>query len=59
MYGNGRVYFTEFIAATLESEGKIKDDRIADAFNRIDEWKTGFLSKGVSNIGILVLIVRC
>lgn len=44
VYGNGSVYYTEFLAATLEMHGKIDDERLADAFNRIDIDYTGHIS---------------
>lgn len=28
--------YTEFLAATLEAQGQIEEDRIAEAFDRID-----------------------
>jgi len=45
VYGKGSVYYTEFLAATLEMDGKIEVERLADAFNRIDIDHTGYISK--------------
>jgi len=44
-FGNGFVYFTEFVAATLEVQGPIKKDRIADAFYRVDIDASGYINK--------------
>jgi len=43
--GNGEINYTEFLATTLETRGRIEDDRIFDAFDRLDVDKSGFLSK--------------
>jgi serine/threonine protein kinase len=42
---NGHIMYTEFIAATLEAQGKIDEDRIAEAFDRLDIDNSGFISK--------------
>lgn len=34
--------YTEFLAATIEARGRIEEDRIAEAFHRIDSDDTGF-----------------
>jgi hypothetical protein len=40
----GRNY-TEFLAATLEAHGHIEEERIADAFDRLDCDGSGYVSK--------------
>jgi len=45
VYGKGIVCYTEFLAATLETQGNIEEDRLADAFNRIDAADTGYIDK--------------
>jgi hypothetical protein len=42
---NGHVCYTEFLAATIEAHGHIEEDRIAEAFDRLDADDTGFISK--------------
>lgn len=42
---NGRIDYTEFLAATIEARGQITEDRIAQAFDRLDSDDTGFISK--------------
>lgn len=42
---NGHIMYTEFIAASLEAQGQLDVDRIAEAFNRFDADGTGFISK--------------
>jgi calcium-dependent protein kinase len=37
--------YTEFIAATLEAHGNVEEERIAEAFDRLDSDDTGFISK--------------
>lgn len=37
--------YTEFIAATLEAHGYVEEERIAEAFDRLDSDDTGFISK--------------
>ena len=46
--GNGHIDYTEFLAATIETQGKIEEERLADAFNRFDQDETGFINKDVS-----------
>jgi hypothetical protein len=31
--------YTEFLAATLEAQGQIQEDKIAEAFDRIDRYE--------------------
>ena len=33
---NGHIMYTEFLAATLEAQGRIEEERIAEAFDRLD-----------------------
>jgi hypothetical protein len=42
---NGNIMYTEFLAATIEAHGHIEEDRIAEAFDRLDADDTGFISK--------------
>ncbi|CAB9517328.1 MAP kinase-activated protein kinase 2 (Fragment) [Seminavis robusta] len=42
--GTGSVHYTEFLAATIEAHGFIDEDRIADAFDRIDCDDSGFIT---------------
>lgn len=42
---NGKIMFTEFLAATIEAHGHIQEDRIAEAFDRLDADDTGFISR--------------
>jgi Ca2+-binding EF-hand superfamily protein len=37
--------YTEFIAATLEAHGNVEEERIAEAFDRLDCDDSGFISK--------------
>jgi hypothetical protein len=37
--------YTEFLAATVEAFGYIAEDRIAEAFDRLDSDDTGYISK--------------
>ena len=39
------IEYTEFIAATLETQGRIEQERIAEAFDRLDTNHSGFISK--------------
>jgi hypothetical protein len=39
------INYTEWIAATLEAHGQIEEDRIAEAFDRLDVDNTGFITK--------------
>lgn len=43
--GNQKIMFTEFIAATVEARGLIAEDRIAEAFDRLDSDDSGYISK--------------
>jgi hypothetical protein len=42
---NGHIMYTEFVAATLEAHGHIEEERVAEAFDRLDSDDTGFISK--------------
>lgn len=39
---DGKIMYTEFLAATIEAHGHIAEDRIAEAFDRLDTSETGF-----------------
>lgn len=41
----GYIQYTEFIAATIEAHGHIAEDKIAEAFDRIDSDDSGFISR--------------
>ena len=42
---DGSINYTEFLAATLEVHGHIEEDRLAEAFDRIDSDDTGYISR--------------
>jgi len=42
---NGQINYTEFVAATIEAQGHIAEDRIAEAFDRLDCDDTGYISR--------------
>jgi hypothetical protein len=42
--GSGRIRYTEFLAATIEAQGAISEERIAEAFDRLDSDDSGFIS---------------
>lgn len=42
---NGRIMYTEFLAATVEAHGHIEERRIAEAFDRMDSDDSGYISK--------------
>lgn len=44
MDGSGRILYTEFLAATIEAQGAISEERIAEAFDRLDSDDSGFIS---------------
>lgn len=41
---DGKIHYTEFLAATLESHGRIIEEKLADAFDRLDSDDTGYIS---------------
>lgn len=44
-YGkDGRINYTEFLAASLEVEGRITENSLAEAFDRIDSDDSGYIS---------------
>ena len=45
MDNNGMVQYTEFIASTIEAQSKIEEERIAEAFDQLDEDNSGKISK--------------
>jgi len=44
----GGINYTEFLAATLETQGRIETGRLAEAFDRFDVDNTGNITKKVS-----------
>ena len=42
---SGQIHYLEFLAATLEAQGKIEDDRLAEAFDRLDCDDSGSITK--------------
>lgn len=42
--GSGRIRYTEFLAATIEAQGAISEERLAEAFDRFDTDDSGFIS---------------
>mmetsp|Transcript_123 Transcript_123/g.140 ORF Transcript_123/g.140 Transcript_123/m.140 type:complete len:254 (-) Transcript_123:28-789(-) len=42
--GTGVVHYTEFLAASIEAHGKINEERIAEAFDRLDCDDSGFIT---------------
>ena len=45
MDGTGKIRYTEFLAATIEAQGAISEERLAEAFDRIDADDSGYISK--------------
>jgi Ca2+-binding EF-hand superfamily protein len=41
----GTIHYTEFLAATIEAHGFIEEERLAEAFDRIDSDDTGYISR--------------
>lgn len=42
---NGEIMYTEFLAAAIEVQGNIVEERVAEAFSRLDSDGTGFISR--------------
>lgn len=42
--GTGKISFTEFLSATIEAHGTIEEERIAEAFDRIDCDDSGYIT---------------
>lgn len=42
--GTGLIHYTEFLAATLGAQGVIEEERLAEAFDRLDSNDSGFIS---------------
>ncbi|GAX17299.1 hypothetical protein FisN_10Lh162 [Fistulifera solaris] len=42
--GTGNVHYIEFLAATIEALGPIDEERIAEAFDRLDSDDTGYIT---------------
>jgi hypothetical protein len=41
--GSGRIRYTEFLAATIEAQGAISEERLAEAFDRLDSDDSGYI----------------
>jgi hypothetical protein len=44
MDGSGSIRYTEFLAATIEAQGAINEERLAEAFDRLDADDSGYIS---------------
>eukprot|EP00977_Amphora_coffeiformis_P018872 scaffold6764_cov169-Amphora_coffeaeformis.AAC.10 len=42
--GSGSIRYTEFLAATIEAQGAISEERLAEAFDRLDSDDSGYIS---------------
>ena len=42
--GTGKVHYMEFLAATMEAHGSIDEERLAEAFDRIDCDDSGYIT---------------
>jgi hypothetical protein len=42
--GTGRIRYTEFLAATIEAQGAISEERLAECFDRLDSDDSGYIS---------------
>jgi Ca2+-binding EF-hand superfamily protein len=42
--GTGKVHYVEFLAATIEAHGSISEERIAEAFDRLDSDDSGYIT---------------
>jgi calcium-dependent protein kinase len=42
--GTGKVHYTEFLAATIEAHGSIAEERVAEAFDRLDSDDSGYIT---------------
>lgn len=42
--GTGKIRYTEFLAATIEAHGAINEERLAEAFDRLDSDDSGYIS---------------
>ena len=45
MNSTGNINYTEFVAATLEIHGHIEEERVAEAFDRLDSDDSGYISR--------------
>ena len=43
MDGTGKIRYTEFLAATIEAQGAISEERLAEAFDRLDADDSGYI----------------
>lgn len=43
--GTGKVHYSEFLAATIEAHGALEEERIAEAFDRLDSDDSGYITK--------------
>jgi EF-hand domain pair len=42
--GTGTIRYTEFLAATIEAHGAVSEQRLAEAFDRLDNDDSGYIS---------------
>lgn len=50
MIFSGHIQYVEFIAATLETCGILEENRLREAFSRLDVDDSGFITKEVSSV---------
>ena len=51
----GAINYTEFLAATLETKGRIETGRVAEAFDRFDASNSGYITKKVIFMCVCVI----
>ena len=55
---NGKINYTEFLAATIETFGNIEEDRISEAFDRIDCDDDGYSKFRRFHLLTVLLLLR-
>lgn len=59
MNGSGKISWTEFLAATIETRGHISQDEFSSAFEHLDFDKNGYISTSVSRHDVQSQLLFC
>ena len=54
--GTGHLKYTEFLAATIESTDLVTEERLAEAFDRLDADDSGYISVKVNSSSVDAVI---
>ena len=58
MNGSGKISWTEFLAATIETKGHISQEEFESAFDHLDLDKSGYISTSVGMVCAVLSLMK-